>query len=150
MEIYTIENLTNFGNMRLEEIKAKGRISAESKTYYFPGISTFINLKNGRMLCHRAFRADDNMDKRSVYTKLTDCDSVLAIQFWGVIDIICNKIKTIVAEVIYPHTSSHNHSVDEFSVSATDTYPELKAFIDKCVSNGMGHHNTFIQVKKFA
>ena len=75
---------------------------------------------------------------------------MLAIRFWDVLDNVAKKINSIIAEVIYPHTTAHDHSVDEFSVSATDTYRELKAFIDKCVADGMGHDNTFIQVKKFA
>ena len=53
-------------------------------------------------------------------------------------------------ELVFPDEESHNHSLDEFSISAADTYPKLKAYIEKCVSNGMGHHNTFSQVRKYA
>ena len=60
------------------------------------------------------------------------------------------KLSSIVIEVVFPDDSSHNHSLDEFSISASDTYPKLKAYIEKCVSNGMGYHNTFIQVRKYA
>ena len=60
------------------------------------------------------------------------------------------KIKNIVVEILLPDKETHNHSLDEFSISASDTYPKLRAYIDNCVSKGMGHHNTFIQVRKYA
>ena len=75
---------------------------------------------------------------------------MLDIAFWGVIDVPRNKVINIITEIAYPHKSAHNHSLDVFSISASDTYPKLKAFIQKCVNNGMGHHNTFIQVGKYA
>ena len=53
-------------------------------------------------------------------------------------------------EISFPLAEAHNHKLDEFSIRASDTYPKLKSFIEKCVSNGMGHHNTFIQVRKYA
>ena len=53
-------------------------------------------------------------------------------------------------EILFPDKEVHNHSLDEFSISASDTYPKLRAYIDNCVSNGMSHHNTFIQVMKYA
>ena len=53
-------------------------------------------------------------------------------------------------EISFPDKEAHNHSLVEFSISASDTYPKLRAYIDNCVSNGMGHHNTFIQVMEYA
>ena len=60
------------------------------------------------------------------------------------------KMESLVTEIEYPSKDKHNHTLDEFSVSASDTYPKLKAYIEKCVDHGMGHHNTFVQVRKFA
>ena len=72
------------------------------------------------------------------------------ITFWGAVRVTDRKIKSIVVEMVYPADTVHNYSLDEFSISASDTYPKLKAYIEKCVNSGMGHHNTYIQVRKFA
>ena len=53
-------------------------------------------------------------------------------------------------EISFPLAEAHNHKLDEFSIRASDTYPKIKNFIESCVNKGMGHHNTFIQVRKFA
>ena len=60
------------------------------------------------------------------------------------------KIKNIVVEILFPAKETHNHSLKEFYISASDTYPKLRAYIDNCVNKGKGHHNTFIQVRKYA
>ena len=125
-------------------------LSKNSKMFYFSGIGLCVNLKNGRMLCYRGFRSDDNIESRRVFTKMTDCNAVLDIEFWGLVDISKLKIKSIAAEITFPKKETHKHSVDEFSISDSDTYLELRAYIERCVSNGMGHQNTFIQAMKFA
>ena len=103
------------------------------------------------MLCYRAFSfAGDSIEQRSHFTKSTGCKAVLHMKFWGVIDISRRKIKSLVTEIIFPSKAPHNHSLDEFSIPATDTYPKLRLFIESCVEKGMGHHNTFVQVRKYA
>ena len=102
------------------------------------------------MKCYRAFSGGDSIEDRLVFTKSSGCNSVLDIGFLGVINVSNMTIKSIVTEVIFPDNDTHNHSLDQFSISASDTCPRLRAYIDGCVSNGMGHHNTFVQVRKFA
>ena len=60
------------------------------------------------------------------------------------------SIESLTVEIIFPDGEFHNHSLDEFSISACDTYPRLRSYTETCVSEGMGHHNTFIQVRQFA
>ena len=101
-------------------------------------------------MLYRAFRSDESLEDRRFFTKMSDCDAVLDIEFWGSVDVKRMKIKSVVTEITFPNEKSHNHSLDEFSISACETYHEVRAYIDTCVNRGMGHHNTFIQVRKFA
>ena len=100
------------------------------------------------MLCYRAFAAGRSITDRKYFTKSSDCKAILDISFWGVIDVATMKINSIVNEIVFPNEKVHNHSLDEFSIPASDTYPKLRSFIENCVTRGMGHQNTFIQVMK--
>ena len=124
-------------------------MSKHFKCCYFPGIGVCISLKHARMICYRAFVPGASLDHRKVFTKSCDCDAILDIQFWAVVDVESN-LKSIVAELTFPVEAVHNHDLDVFAISASDTYPKLKGYIEKCVHNCMGHHNTFIQVLKYA
>ena len=146
---YTTANLVRFGDELLKKIKSEEKVHWRFKIYYLPTIGVCVNLKSATMICYRALQTGDSKI-RSVFTKSCGCPAVLEINFWGVINVSDMKTVSIVIELKYPGKETHNHPLDEFSVSASDTYPKLKSFIEKCVSNGMGHHNTFIQVRKYA
>ena len=133
-----------------KNLKEKRNQGKKFKTLYFPGIGVCINLKNANMNCYRADHPGDSFDDRKFFTKSSECKATLGIGFWGVINVSIMQIKNILVELVFPDEDVHNHSLDEFSISASDTYPKLKAFIEKCVTNGMGHHNTFIQVRKYS
>ena len=147
---YSAEKLSKYGNHLLEQVKSKGKRNPHFKTFYFPGVGVCVNLRNAKMACYRAFNAGCSIDNRKCFTKSSDCKAVLDIEFWAVIAIPVLKVESIVTEIIYPDKQVHNHSLDVFSISASDTYPKLRSYIEQCVSQGMGHYNTFIQVMKFA
>ena len=78
---YTMTKLQRFGNNLLEGLKEKGIVNRLHRTFYYPGIGVCINLRNARMLCHRAFIAGHSINNRQFFTKSSDCESVLDIGF---------------------------------------------------------------------
>ena len=146
---YTFDKLKIAGDALLARLKATEKGNRIIKMYYIPGIGVCFNIKRASMICYRTLQSGDSVDLRETFTKSCGCEAVLGIGYWGVVN---SEIKTesLVTEIVYPRENSHNHSLDEFSISASDTFPKLKAFIEKCVDSGMGHHNTFVQVRKFA
>ena len=150
LSVFSADKLLYFGAELLTKLKTKGPINQHSKVLYFPGIGVCLKLKQASMACYRGFIGGHSLNERKMFTKASGCKALLNIVFWGVIDVPNMKITRIVTELVYPEKKAHNHSLDQFSISATDTYPKLKAFIEKCVKSGMGHQNTFIQLRKYA
>ena len=146
---YTAEKLMRVGDALLIKFKDMERRNRKIKMYYFPGIGVCIKLKSARMICYRTRHSGDSVE-RKVFTKSSACKAILRIGYWGVLNPIKMKMYSLVTEIVYPGKDCHDHSLDEFSISASDTFPKLRAYIEKCVDSGMGHQNTFIQVRKFA
>ena len=117
--------------------------------FFFRGIGHCLKLRHCKMLCDRTRLTHDKI-KRKMFTKLTDCTAALHVTFWGVVDIEKHhEVTRVVTEIIFPHDDSHDHTLDVFSLSASNTYPKLRKFIEDCVK-GMGYVNTYIQTIKYA
>ena len=101
------------------------------------------------MICDRSRRQRDKAE-RKVFTKSSECAAGLHITFWGLVNIKTHTLECVLTELSFPHKSVHNHSLDEFSISASNTFPKLKKFIKECVNMGVGHVNTYIRTMEYA
>ena len=101
------------------------------------------------MICERSKRPGDTA-QRKLFTKSSGCTASLNITFWGLVNNETNTLETVLTELTFPNKSLHNHTLDEFSISASNTFPKLKRFIRDCVDMGVGHVNTYIRTIEYA
>ena len=125
VSVYTATKLLNYGNGVIKRVKEQGKRNEQHKMFYFQGIGICMKLRTARMLCYRAFVGGDSIEDRRVFTKSTDCSSVLDIAFWGVVNRSKMTIDSLTMEILFLDKELHNHSLDEFSISACDTYRRL-------------------------
>ena len=148
LESYSFEVLKQHGEKKLESLRKLGR-TCETVMYFYPGVGVCMRLRNCRMICGRATRPGDKK-KRKVFTKSSGCKAALYVTFWAVVETKSLQIERVVTELTFPLLNSHNHRLDVFSVSASNTSSKLKQFIEECVSNGLGHVNTYIRTMAYA